>query len=466
MTILTRRIPTARTRPLAFVGACVVVVAATYVAALIQPMPRPTDARPPAPAHQPSVSLARPAAGSGSDALIAALDDEIGLWRASVAANEADFIAAGRLGQLTLQRARISGDLADYERALAAAEQAVAADPIYWPGHSLRASALFALHDFAGALKEATATFEADPEQLDALAVIGDASLELGDVAVAGSAYAELAERAPSAPVWSRMAHLAFVRGEVEEALALIERCLAATPAEEDPAGAAFYAFQLAELHRSTGSGEAAAAAYERSLDVLEGYVPSLAGLAHVREAQGDRAAAIGLLERATAGMPQPDLVAALGDLYALSGDAQRAEEQYALVERIGAVAAATGGVYDRQLIVFAADHGRNVDQALTESESALALRRDVYGLDAHAWMLFAAGRVDEAAEDAREALAVGTPDPRIAYHAGMIAAAQGRADEARHLLGTAVAGRAALPPLQAERAAEALAALGQTVER
>ena len=64
------------------------------------------------------------------------------------------------------------------------------------------------------------------------------------------------------------------------------------------------------------------------------------------------------------------------------------------------------------------------------------------------------------------QALALGTPDPRIAYHAGMIAAASGQDAEARELLERAVAGRAALPPLQAQRASDALAALDDGVER
>jgi tetratricopeptide (TPR) repeat protein len=397
--------------------------------------------------------------GSGADALLAALDHEIGLWSASLAANPADFIAAAQLGALHLQRGRITGDLGDYGRALEASDRSVGADPIYWPGHGLRASVLFALHDFSGALDEARATYEADPAQLDALAVIGDASLELGDLAGAEAAYRELGELVPSPPVWSRLAHLAFIRGDPDRALALVEQCVAAVDPGDDASGAAFYRFQLGELHRAAGKNAEAAAAYEASLAALDDYVPALSGFAHVREARGDRPAAIALLERATGRMPQPELVAALGDLYLLDGD-PRSEEQYALVERIGELAAASGGAYDRQLILFAADHERGIEMAVAAAEASLETRRDVYGLDAYAWALFGAGRVHEAAAFAGEALAVGTPDPRIAYHAGMIASADGRPDEAVALLRMALAGRAMLPPLQAARAAEALVEL------
>ena len=73
----------------------------------------------------------------------------------------------------------------------------------------------------------------------------------------------------------------------------------------------------------------------------------------------------------------------------------------------------------------------------------------------------FKSGDLDGAAAAANQALALGTPDPRIAFHAGMIAAAHGRTDEARALLTAAVRGSAMLPPLQVPVAAAALSALG-----
>jgi tetratricopeptide (TPR) repeat protein len=446
-----------RARPFAFAAASAVVVAATYLGSALGPHPASQAAARPGTSIAIPAPAAQAAPATATQARVAALDHEIGLWTASLAANDADYIAATRLGQLALERARVTADLDDYRRALTAADHAVRADPIYWPGHALRASALFALHDFTGALDEARATYEADGSQLDALAVVGDASLELGDLVAAEDAYARLAELALSPPVWSRMARLAFIQNRPNEALELVERCIAATNAAADPTGAAFYSYQLGELHRSAGRTEEAAAALERSLEAVDGYVPALAALAHVREAQGRRADAIRLLEEATSVIPQPELVAALGDLYALSGDDERGEQQYALVERIGRVEEAAGGVYDRQLVLFAADHDLDPRAAVAAAEASLETRRDVHGHDAHAWALYAAGRIDQAAEAAARALALGTPDPRLAYHAGIIALADGRAADARALLATAVAGRAALPPLQAERAADAL---------
>jgi tetratricopeptide (TPR) repeat protein len=466
MTTLRPTLHRPRIRPLAFAAASVAIVAITYLTVALDPQRGPATPAAPVGADGNEVSQPAPALASGSEALLAALDHEIGLWAASLAANEGDYIAATRLGALHLQRARITGDLGDYERALDASERAVDADPIFWSGHTLRATVLFALHDFARALEEAQTTFAADPTQLDALAVIGDASLELGDVPAAADAYDELADAAPSPPVWSRLAHLAFLRGDPRAALDAANRSVSAVEPADDPAGAAFYRYQLGELHRSLGNLPNAAAAFEDSLAALDGYVPAQAALAHVREAQGRRAQAIGLLESAVTARPQPEILAALGDLYKLSGHGARAGEQYALVERIGTLERVGGGIYDRQLILFAADHGRDVDVAVSAAKASLEQRKDVYGFDAYAWALFAAGRLDEASAAIEEALALGTPDPRIAYHAGMIAAASREDAEARELLEHAVAASAALPPLQAHRASDALAALDGGAER
>jgi tetratricopeptide (TPR) repeat protein len=184
------------------------------------------------------------------------------------------------------------------------------------------------------------------------------------------------------------------------------------------------------------------------------------------REGQGRRAEAITLLEAATTRLPTPDAVAALGDLYFLAGQTESAERAYTLVERIGEVARATGAVYDRQLVLFAADHDRAVEDAISLAQSELELRQDIYAWDALAWALYKGDRLDEAAAAAVKATALGTPDPRLAYHAGMIAAARGETDLARRLLTQALAGAAFLPPLQVPIAERALAAMGEAMHK
>lgn len=451
--------PLRHRRLIAFVAAAALLLPATYAldALTARSVPAPAAAVPPvAPLELPPLA---PPAGP-SDILLDRYDRAIRAWTAGLDANAANYLAATNLSTLYAGRGRLTGDLADYQRGLEAADRALTARPGYAPAQELRATIHFSLHDFTTARTEAQAVWQANPGALQALAVIGDAALELGDIDGARAAYLKLGEGASSAPVWSRLAHLAFVTGQADQATELVKRAVDATAGEPASEASAFYAFQLGELYRAAGQLDKAEAAYQDALTILPDHVPATAGLARIREAQGRRGEAIALLEPAAARLPQPELVAALGDLYALSGDAVAAERQYALVERIGSVAQATGSVYDRQLVLFAADHDRGVEAAVARAQAELAIRKDIYGYDALAWALFHAGRIDEAAAAAARALALDTPDPRLAYHAGMIAAAGGNTDEARRLLGQAVAGAAYLPALQVSIAQRALGAL------
>ncbi|HLA15782.1 MAG TPA: hypothetical protein VJZ72_02685, partial [Candidatus Limnocylindrales bacterium] len=168
----------------------------------------------------------------------------------------------------------------------------------------------------------------------------------------------------------------------------------------------------------------------------------------------------IELLERSTAIVPLPDTVAALGDLYRLTGRERDAATQYATVRAIGTVAAASGPVYDRALTMFELDHGGDPSVALARAEAELEKRGDVFGHDVVAWGLYANGRMDEADRAIGLALSLDTRDALIRYHAGMIAAAVGDDGRAWDLLGESLDLGLGIDPVAAERARTILATL------
>ncbi len=116
--------------------------------------------------------------------------------------------------------------------------------------------------------------------------------------------------------------------------------------------------------------------------------------------------------------------------------------------------------MYDRTLALYLANHGLEPDRAVRLAESELATRKDVYGYDAMAWALLAAGRPADADAAMRSALAFGTVDAKVLYHAGMIDLALGRTADARTTLQRALDLDPSFDPLQAARARAALAAL------
>lgn len=366
------------------------------------------------------------------------------------------------LGQLELQRARLTGDVASYARAQRALERAVSLTPEDPEPQVLLAGVRYTTHDFVGALTLADSIYGSE-RSLGALAVRGDAELELGRYDQAEADYRLLAEAQPEAATsLVRLARLAYLRGRAAEAATLAARAeRAATTEGAFGASRSWYAAYRGRLALDAGRYEEAVRLYRRAVEAAPDYHVAVAGLASARAAQGYLNDAIRLYERAVALVPEPGTLAALGDLYAVTGDERSASDRYATVEAIATLQAVNRRLYDRQLALFWADHDGDLDEALAIAERGLETRRDVYGYDLLAWVRFRLGEYAEAREASDRALAMGTPDARLWFHAGMISAALGDDERARDELSRALALHPRFDPLLAPVAADTLAGLG-----
>jgi Tfp pilus assembly protein PilF len=384
----------------------------------------------------------------------AELDRLIAAFEARVS-EHTDALDSLFLGKLYLQRARSTGDLGSYTQAGAALDRALALSPDDPETLAAVARLRYATHDFASAARVAEAMLLADPTDVTASALVGDAALELGDYATAAERFAALAEQFPAAAaVNARLARLAFLRSDADGARALAERAYLEARAE----GAfgvdlAWYAHLRAQLSFDRGDYETATRDEADALAIAPDYYVAEAGLARATAALGRIDEAIVLYQRTIAAVPQPEYLAALGDLYALQGDAARTARAYDTVEVSATLAALNQRLYDRQFALFYLDHDRNLEQALAIAEASLAQRPDVYGYDIYAWALYKAGRYEEAATASDRALALGTPDPRLHYHAGFIALARGETARARLELGRSLGIGPSFDPLLAPRA-------------
>lgn len=389
---------------------------------------------------------------------------DIVFWTKRLDTNPTDFVAATKLALAHLDSARATGDVTAYLRAEAAADAALRAQPDHLPAMAARAATLVALHRFAEARELATSILAVRRNDPTALGVLGDASLELGDTAGARSAFQTLSSTADSSAARVRRSHLAFLEGDVSGAVEAAREALTAATDEglEGPA-LAWYQSRLADVLVATGDSAGAAAAYETALQTDPLSYLAQSGLARVAAAEGRLDDALGHLDRAIAIVPLPELVARRADLFevrAASGDLERAVADRATVLAIGDLAGEAANVHDRTLALYLADHGIDVARALRLAESEIRVRRDIYGYDALAWALRANGRLDEASHAMTRALALGTRDARLLYHAGMIAAELGDEALAREHLGAALDLRASLDPRSVAAARETLARL------
>jgi tetratricopeptide (TPR) repeat protein len=380
----------------------------------------------------------------------------ISYYQGRAARDRQDFVTRTLLAQALVRQARETGDFTCYDRAEAAAAEALQLNPRYPAARASRAVVLSARHRFAEALPQALALYE-ESGQAEVLLIAGDARLELGQVAEAERTYQDVRRQDPTLPVDSRLARVEELKGHTEEALRLMERAAREeTDVNGNRRGDSWYEFRLGEMHWNAGRLEEAARHLENSLSLNPRYPMALAFLGKVRAAQGQDDEAVALYGRAVAGSATLPMLADLGDLYARAGKDYLARLNYDKVEQ----AAAGQGVYDRELSLYYANHDRNLPQALALAERDLQVRQDVYAYDTLAWALCKNGRFGQAEKAMTEALKLGTQDAGFFYHAGMIARGRGDRGRARQYLERALAVNPYFSPRQAEQARQALADL------
>ncbi len=453
-------------RALAIVGCMVAVVAVTQLGAAIRTTPTAKPIQQDLAPLVPDVSnLDVGSAVSQSHAdQVALISGDLAFWSARFQAHPTDFVSATQLGIREIDLGRATGDLTAYLRAEAAFDAALKTFADNPAAVSYKGSVLISLHRFADARDLAKSVLATQPNDPVALATLGDASLELGDVATARASYEHANRLVPSAATLVRLAHLAYIEGDTATALT---DARAAVPLSEQEGAqgerAAWYQFQLGETLIGTADAAGARLAYRAAVAADPTSYWAHSGLARALAGSGDLGGAISELAAAIRIVPLPDFLARRGDLYTLRagpGDASKAKQDYALVEAEAKLAGAASYVYDRTLVLYLANHGLDPARALSLSTAELAIRKDVYGYDAYAWALLAAGRPADADAAMKTALAFGTKDAKVMYHAGMIAAALGDTNRARTNLQAALTLDQSFDPLQVQRARQTLAGL------
>ncbi len=365
----------------------------------------------------------------------------IAFWQSRFQRDPRDYISLTYLGYAHTLMARQSGDVDQYQQARSALLQALDLNPDDETALALLSAVHLNMHEFQAALETAERVYAVDPEALQALATIGDASIELGNYQRAQTAYATLLQASPTPPVFSRMARLEWLQGRPDSALEWMRKA-AQEAMDSGLAGeqVAWYQFQLGDFYFDQGSLDQAEVHFAMAQDLFDGYYLALAGLGEVHAARGDYLSAIEYYEQALAVSPaQPDFLASLGYLYQLVGQQEQAERYYAAVEALATESDFSRRIYNRELSLFYSDSDIKLEQALELAEWEITLRQDVHGYDALAWALYKNGRYAEGLQAIEQAMSLGTRDPNILFHAGMLYAAVGDGQRAARLLSEAL---------------------------
>jgi tetratricopeptide (TPR) repeat protein len=189
---------------------------------------------------------------------------------------------------------------------------------------------------------------------------------------------------------------------------------------------------QIGHLLNLRGETDDAGRVLENALELMPDYHYALAGLAQVRSAEGRYEDAVKLFRRRYELAPHPENLFDLGVALRNAGKFKAAKAALAEFERRALEESAGWDNANRELVTYYVDYKGQPESALRIAEREIVRRRDVFTLDAYAWALHRNGRSREAIKHSQSALAVGSIDPTVLYHAGVIAIAAGEPETAR----------------------------------
>ena len=357
-----------------------------------------------------------------------------------------DFKAYDQLGASYIQKGRETADASYYEMAKQALDKSldlISNDPAAASAKTHMAVVAMAEHQFEDALSWAQAALALGSGDPSPWAIVGDALTDLGDYERADEAYARLRDPLhlddESNPLAyernSRMAYLHFLRGDAQGAIRLMRTAIAVAMTLRLPVeNVAWSQYQLGEVCFKSGDLASAEQGYMAGLALDPHSYRNLAGLGEIRTAQGRYPEAIALYKKAIAVVPFPAYAAALYDLDLQVGRTDDARQQLELLQFIGKLNPINERLFYRELALFYADHNLKLEESVELARKELEVRHDIYTWDILAWVLFKNGRAPEAAEAMEKALALGTGDAVLEFHAGMIEFQLGRPERAQAL--------------------------------
>ncbi|HJU55773.1 MAG TPA: tetratricopeptide repeat protein [Pyrinomonadaceae bacterium] len=357
-----------------------------------------------------------------------------------------------------MQKARETGDFGYNARAEEALRRSDEVAPDNQGVNRLRAYLLLTSHRFAEAREAARRAIAQNPRDYEAYGALVDAHVELGQYDEARQAVQAMLDVRPYTASYARASYLRSLHGDNAGAIEAM-RLAVASADPDNPESLAWCLVHLGDELTNAGKLAEAEREYDRALYYFPDYPLALNAKARARVAAGDTEAAIALYQKSLDRVPAPDAAIALGDIYAKLGKTVEAKRQYDLVEFVERTGAGAG-TYSRQLALFWADHDMKLDEALEVARRERGLRADIYTSDALAWCLYKKGQLAEAKTAIDEALRLGTRDPRLLYHAGMIYKALDDHGRAAQYLKAALAINPSFDVLQAEVARQTLRAI------
>jgi tetratricopeptide (TPR) repeat protein len=361
------------------------------------------------------------------------LDKEIEILQKAATKNPDSMDTWILLGRAWARKARRTRDPGFWLNTDACAKIVFEREPKHRLARQLSAMVLLEQHAFADAKDAAEQLLLEDKDDLDALGLKSDAALELGQFDEALTAAQKMVDLKPNLPSYARAAHLRWLQGDTDAAKSIYRAAFDARD-PRDPEPFAWVLTEAAMIFWHQGDIDGADKGFDKALEALSDEPSALIGKARVALAKGNAKGAAEFAEKAYSRSPVCEALWIVGDARQAAGDEKGAEEAY---QRF-ADCARKG---DRRILAsFYATKDRNHDEALSLIKGEAKVRQDVHTRDVLAWALFRKGDFAAARAESDAAIAHGTKEPILLYHAGAIRIAQGEKKDGEKLVREALA--------------------------
>jgi tetratricopeptide (TPR) repeat protein len=258
--------------------------------------------------------------------------------------------------------------------------------------------------------------------------LLGDALMEQGKLNDAAEAYQQMMNLKPDLRAYARAAHMRWLKGDLAGAIEAMQLAVSAA-SPQDAESDAWVNTRLASYEFQARRFEEAQQRCALALSFQSNYPPTLLLQGKMMLARNRVAEAVNALQSAAKLNPLPEYQWALAE-------ALRANSREHEASAIEAELRQHGTPNDpRTVALFLATRRESPETALRLAKEELDLRSDVFTYDALAWSLAAAGNVAEARCEMQRALAEGTEDGRLFFHAAIIASQAGEAADAKRWL-------------------------------
>jgi tetratricopeptide (TPR) repeat protein len=348
------------------------------------------------------------------------IDKEISRLQQQVRSGRNFQLGLEQLGWAFVAKARESFDPGFYKLAEQCARCIEKRKPQSQEAMLLRAHVLQNLHRFKESETLARRLVQQRGLSFD-YGLLGDALMEQGKLGDAVEAYQQMMNLKPDLRAYARAAHMRWLKGDLAGAIDAMELAVgAASPLDAE--SAAWVNTRLAAYLFQAGKFNEAEQRCAFALSLQSNYAPTLLLKGKIRLAQNRLSEAVNALQDAAKLNPLPEYQWTLAEVLRAAG---RENEAFAVETQLRHHG--TSGD-PRTLALFLATRRESPATALQLARAELDSRSDVFTHDALAWSLAAAGSVAEAQAEMQRALAEGTQDARLFFHAGVIASAAGKA--------------------------------------